>query len=149
MIALEAPYDRVAEQAVIGCVISSERGRRLAARYLSSSDFYRPAHQLLFDASSAMADLDGADLDTEDARIGRLAEIAGVDESEVCRLVEDRPLQWDLNGTLAKRVLRAAEERRAMQAAIELANRLGSGEHLDQVAADLAPKLRHLLSTAS
>jgi len=77
------------------------------------------------------------------------AALAGVAVDQVRRIVDDRPLQWDTNGTLAGRVRRAADARRAMTAARDLFNRLGEGEPLEQVVADLAPDLRRLVGVAS
>jgi replicative DNA helicase len=145
---LRAPYPEIAEAGVIGCCVDSDHGYRLAAGRLVVGDFYHPTHAALFAACADMADLNGADLDTLEERIRRAASITGVDVDRVRRLVDDRPLQWDRNGTLARRVKEAANARAVMQACADAFNRIGSGERLEDVLADLAP-LRLVIAGAS
>lgn len=51
-----------AEQAVIGGAIQSRAMAELAGEFVSATDFYRPAHQLIFEAVSALID-DGHEVD--------------------------------------------------------------------------------------
>lgn len=149
MSTLQVPYAREAERDLIGCCVDSDRGYRLAASRICADDFYRPANRQLFAACAQLGHLTGPSLEVLEQRIVEAARLADRPVDEVRRLVEDRPLQWDKNGTLAARVKKAADERRAQYMAVELANRLGQGEHLDRIAADLGPELRRLLAVAS
>lgn len=146
MTALRVPADDVAEDGLIGCCVDSDSSFRLAASRVTRDDFYTPRNRRLWDACARMGDLSGADLDTAEARLHQAAHLSGVRVDAVRRIVEDRPLQRDINGTLAARVRRAAEARRLMEACVATYNRLGAGEPLEAVLAEIGPEIsRHLV----
>lgn len=57
-----SPAVVAAEQAVLGGAIQSRALAELAGEYVVAADFYRPAHQLIFEAATALID-HGNDLD--------------------------------------------------------------------------------------
>jgi replicative DNA helicase len=139
---LEVPFDRWAEEAVIGCCVDSARGYRLATSRLSAADFYHPKHRRIFLACADAGHLDDPTYETLDARIALVANAACVDECEVRRLVDDRPVRRDKSGGFARRVLQRSQERHLMAVSRDVYNSLGSGDQFGALAA-----LRVLLET--
>ena len=138
--ALYIPVDQTAEQALAGVVVASEQGWRLAeGRGVAPEDLYVPLHRRLFEVAPRLAHLSGIDEDSLAERIRLAADLANVPLSEVQRLVDDRPVQRDKSGALAIRVKRAAEARRAMSWCQTVFQRLGEGERVDVVVADMGP----------
>ncbi|HWE54351.1 MAG TPA: DnaB-like helicase N-terminal domain-containing protein [Acidimicrobiales bacterium] len=156
---MEAPYDRWAEESVVGCAIASRRGADLAAYQVNPPDFYNPKHARLFAAAvelnasrdedlsvivAAMANatvlhtalcgcvICGAPLE-DDIRSAVVAERTGVELEEVTRLVRERPVVYDTNGRFAARVIDAAVRRRVMTAAATVYNALGTGARLEEL----------------
>ena len=142
------PEDAPAERAVVGCCVDSHHGYTLAAGRLEPDDFYDPPVRRLYEACAHLADLDGPALDLLDARILRAASRARLTTTVVRALVEDRPVQWDRNGTYAHRVARASRARRVMAACADTFNELAHGQPLDRVLAGPAGQLERLLEDA-
>lgn len=136
------PRDDQAEAALVGIAVSHHGAYRLAAGRVAPKDFWAPSMRRLFEACAVMVHLDGSDIDTEDSRIHVAAATAEVDLLAVRSLVESRPLMWDRNGTYAARVTRAARARAVMAACATVFNRLGDGEPLDVVLADVTDLFR-------
>lgn len=131
---LQAPFDRWAEEAVVGCAVASKRGAALAAERLDSDDFYNPRHARLFAAAVALESSD------QDERVADVSRVAEVDQAEVERLVDARPVAWDRNGSFAARVLDASRRRQIMATAAEVYNAVAAGARLEEI----APLLRTL-----
>lgn len=142
---LQIPVDQTAEEALAGVAVSSARGYALAAeRGVTGALFYLPRCRRVFEASASLANLSGIDDESIDQRLREASRLAAVPLEEVQRLRDARPVMFDKSGSLARRVLRAHEARRAMTLCDTLYTRLGSGERLDVVLEDLAPHLRQL-----
>ena len=141
-----APYDELADAGLVGCAVASHAGYLLAASRVVASDLFNPAHRRLFEACEQLAELDGTNIDTRDKRVERAAVIAGVRVDVLRRILDNRPVATDKNGTLARRVKSAADGRRVMAFCADLYNRLGAGEPVEVVLADLEPVVRLVLT---
>lgn len=129
MTELAVPYDAEAEEQVAGAAVATVHGYAYAAAAgVTPGDFYRPALARLF---AACADL--TNVRDHDERIAEAARLAEVDESEVRWLVDVRSCMFGVCGTHAGRAIETARRRRAMQAAAEAYNALGTGVPLDDV----------------
>lgn len=147
---LTIPVDLQAEEGLAGVAVSSARGYTLAAnRGVAASHFYVPACRRLFSVGGEMADLSGISHESIKARIQEASRRAGVPVAEVQRLRDCRPVMFDTAGSLAKRVLRAAQARSVMSLCDSIYSRLGSGERVDVVLEDLAPNVRQLLGISA
>lgn len=136
------PRDDAAEEAVVGMAVSLHSAYLLTAGQLRPDDIWTPSLRRLFESCAALGNLDGTDVDTEEQRIAVSAIAARVDLLKVRRLVEERPLMWDRNGTYTSRVLRAAKARAVMSACATVFNRLGGGERLEDVLAEATDLLK-------
>lgn len=116
----------------------------LAADRLRPDDIWTRSLRRLFEACAGIGHLDGTDVEVEEQRIAAAAVAARVDLLEVRRLVDERPLVWDRNGTYATRVARAAKARAVMTACATVFNRLGDGERLEDVLAEATDLLREV-----
>lgn len=115
-ITVNLPYDRVAEEVVIGCAVDTAAGARLAVRRLDPSDFYRPAFAVVIEMLAALDHL-AASAD----RIAAVAERCELPALVLSRAIAERPCLLDSRGGYATRVLHAARRRRMVLAALMLA----------------------------
>jgi replicative DNA helicase len=129
MTGLEVPADAWAEGAVVGCAVASIRGADLASARIEASDIWDPRLRRIYEAA---LDLDPSL--NEEARICAVMAATGLPESDICRLVDGRPVQWDTAGGFARRVIDAARRRALMGLASDIYNSLGAGARLDEVA---------------
>ncbi len=150
MTALRIPVDEVAEQGLAGVAVSSAHGYSLAVDHgICAAHFYVPTCRRAFEAAGAFGHLSGVDDESLQHRLREVAVLAELPLSEVRLLRDCRPVMRDKSGSLAKRVLRAAEARSVMSLCDSLYSRLGSGERVDMVLTDLAPDVRQLLGISA
>jgi len=128
---LEVPSDPWAEAAITGCAIASIRGADLAQRRLRADDLWDPRLRRMFVAAVELEQIG------EEDRIPAVADATSIPEAEVARLVNDRPVMWDLSGGFARRVRDAASRRAAMGAAARVYNAIAAGARLEEVAAEI------------
>ena len=133
------------EDDLVGCCVSSASGYRRAASRLTASDFHQPSRARLFAACGRLDHLSGPGLDVEEERIASVTRLAGVPEAEVRRLVEDRCVQFDRAGHLARKVLAASQSRLVMRFGKDIHNAIAAGEQLADVLADVPDDIVHLL----
>lgn len=124
--------DELAERCVAGCAIASRHGAALAAERVRAADFYNVTHGRLLAAALCLDDIEH-----QAVRVSAVSVIADVRLVELEALVDDRPVQWDTNGTYATRVVEAARRRALMVAASEVLDGLSQGSAL----ADLHERL--------
>lgn len=138
---LEIPVPFERERDLAGVVVATARGYQLAATRVDASDFYTPACQRLFAACGSLWTLAGSDEDSHQERIRRASALAQVPLEDVRRMVADRAVEWDKNGAVAGAVRRAADARRVMEVCSTVFRRLGSGERVDLVLAEMQPDM--------
>ena len=139
-ITVHLPYDRVAEEVVIGCAVDTAAGARLAVRRLDPSDFYRPAFAAVIEMLTTLDHLgDSAD------RIAAVAERCELPALVLSRSVAERPCLLDSRGGYANRVLHAARRRRMVLAALTLAEAAATAH----TAAELQHALDQLMAAWS
>jgi hypothetical protein len=139
---LQIPTDTWAEGALTGCAIASRRGADLARARVEPGDLWDPRLACMYraaldDALTGIGDVE--------ARVLAVAALAGIDESEVARVVDDRPVMWDVNGGFARRVLDAAKRRAVMTHCAKAYNQLAGGARLNEVA-DLIRRIEAALA---
>lgn len=112
------PHDITAEQATLGAMLTSPAMAAELARYLVAADFYRPAHQLIFEAvASDVATADPVTVNSRLAAAGK-SEVTG-GAPYLHTLMEACPLA--VNGTVyAQTVREHAIARRVEQAGMRL-----------------------------
>lgn len=114
----ELPSDLAAEQVVLGALMS---GASMSEVGLASSDFWRPAHQLIFEALAGLAKAksptDPVAVATELRRLGHLTRMGGAPYLHTC--LEAVPAAAQA-GWYARILLELAERRRLIQGAERL-----------------------------
>ncbi|WP_406469054.1 hypothetical protein OH738_18145 [Streptomyces hirsutus] len=75
------PQNLNAERTVLGCMVANPLATMLISQYITARDFYRPAHTLIFEALTAVADrgqevsYDGVEAELDDR--GHLESVGG------------------------------------------------------------------------
>ena len=107
-----APYDRTAEEQVVGVAVATSAGSRLVRALVGVDDLYLPEMRRLLAAAFELDSIPIA-LRESEVRTYAAAVVADVAFVEVERLVRDRTFMTD-PGRFAVRVRAAARRRRAL-----------------------------------
>lgn len=146
---MEVPRDDVAEETVAGCCVDSHHAYKLATTRLAPEHFYRPDLRRIVETCATLGDLDGPSLDVLERRIAAIAAGARLPSDSVRQLVDDRPVQTDVSGSYAARVLKAHHARHLMTLAADIYNQLGSGQPLDIALTQAAETARYMAGDAA
>jgi xanthine dehydrogenase molybdopterin-binding subunit B len=119
--------ERFAEETVAGCAVATKHGADLARARIDSSDFWNRGPRRLFEAALDIT------IDDHDGRLRAVAESAGLAETDVARMVDDRAVMFDINGSFAARVRDASLRRQVLQLCADVFNAVGGGARLDEI----------------
>jgi hypothetical protein len=112
-----------AERCVVGCMVASYAGTSYArSSGILPADFYDPRLGRLCAAALKHGGQDPVD---SEARIERIAEMAGEHWSYVADLVNARPVMFDANHAHAEAVMAAASHRRTVRLMFSLVESWG------------------------
>jgi hypothetical protein len=128
-----APHDIVAEQAVLGAMMLSERAAERAAAALTAGDFFRPAHELIF-AACSVAHHAGEAVDALTIK-ARLESVGGLGQAGgapyLFQLVQDVPTVSNVEYYAA--IVREKSVRRRLinagQRVVQMARQVGVEAH--------------------
>ncbi len=150
---LTIPFDRAAEEAVVGASIRMDRSWA-SAWTVMAEDFYDPQLGRIFQACLNVNDIfpftgptgpSYVRVRSTYVRAGALSVLADVPLERVIRLAEETP-GWSDVGRWALRVRKAARLRKAMHASAAAFNAIGSGAPVEQATGLLEAAQRELAS---
>lgn len=140
------PWDELAEQALLGAVMSSERGAVEAVELLTSDEFYKPAHGTVFAAAAALLDagkpVDPVTVLAELERTGNDVRVGGAPYLHTLYALAPAAgsVPW-----YAERIADKATRRRLLEAGQRVIQLAGLGD----TAVEAAEAARQVLDTAA
>lgn len=130
--------DDQAERDLIGCAVATRQGAAFARSRVRPEQFHDPR------AARAIANVCDFELDdienTPEARIPIIARLSGVDPAWLRMCEQDRMVDLDSGGALARRVVEAARRRRAWLILENAQTHIAKGTDLDALTAALRTK---------